>query len=125
MSRELDFLAREAVRGRLTRREFVGRAAAFGLTLAGGDEAAVVDRAGAGAAEGRRSPLSAWSAASSTNSLDPALQLTQVPQIFTKCWGETLVYRGAGGQLAEADAGGIVGGIRRREDMDASRSARA
>jgi len=33
MSRELDFLAREAIRGRITRREFVGRAAAFGLAL--------------------------------------------------------------------------------------------
>ena len=32
MSKQLEFLAREAVRGRLSRREFLGRAAALGLT---------------------------------------------------------------------------------------------
>ena len=63
MSRELDFLAREAVRGRLNRREFLGRAAALGLTLPAATKLLVVDGAGAGAAKGRRSDLSAWSAA--------------------------------------------------------------
>ncbi len=33
MSGQIEFLAREAVRGRLNRREFLGRAAALGLAL--------------------------------------------------------------------------------------------
>lgn len=90
MTRELDFLAREAVRGRLNRREFLGRAAALGFTatmasqlLAGTALAQAPQRGGAlkcGLVGGE-----------ATNSLDPATWLSQVPQIFGKCWGETLV----------------------------------
>lgn len=91
MSGELDFLAREAVRGRLTRREFVGRAAAFGLTLPAATKLLTSTALAQGPQKGGNL-ICGLVGGESTNSLDPALTLTQVPQIFIKCWGETLVY---------------------------------
>ena len=91
MSKELDFLARETVRGRLNRRDFLGRAAALGLTL---PAASKLLSSTALAQEPQRGGnlICGLVGGESTNSLDPAEQLTQVPQIFTKTWGETLVY---------------------------------
>jgi peptide/nickel transport system substrate-binding protein len=90
MSQELDFLARETARGRLNRREFLGRAAALGLTL----PAATKLLGSTALAQGPQTGgnlLVGLVGGESTNTLDPAQQLTQVPQIFTKTWGETLV----------------------------------
>ena len=91
MSRELDFLAREAVRGRLNRREFLGRAAALGLTLPAATKLLTSTALAQGPQKGG-DLIVGLVGGESTNSLDPAQQLTQVPQIFTKTWGETLVY---------------------------------
>ncbi len=93
MSRELDFLAREAFRGHITRREFVGRAAAFGVAL----PAAMKLLSSTALAEEPKKGgnlVCGFVGGESTNSLDPATWLSQVPQIFGKCWGETLVYAG-------------------------------
>jgi peptide/nickel transport system substrate-binding protein len=91
MSKQLEYLAREAVHGRLNRREFLGRAAALGVTatmasqlLAGSALAQTPQKGGTlkvGLVGGE-----------STNSLDPATLASQVPQVFSKCWGETLVF---------------------------------
>ena len=90
MSRELDFLAREAVRGRLNRREFLGRAAALGLTLPAATQLLSSTALAQGPQKGG-DLLVGMVGGESTNSLDPAEQLTQVPQVFTRTWGETLV----------------------------------
>jgi peptide/nickel transport system substrate-binding protein len=91
MSRELDYLAREAVRGRLNRREFLGRAAALGLTLPAASKLLTATALAQGPQRGG-DLICGLVGGESTNSLDPATWLSQVPQIFGKCWGETLIY---------------------------------
>jgi peptide/nickel transport system substrate-binding protein len=98
MSNELDFLSRHVVAGRLSRRDFLGRAAALGITatfanslLAGAARAQTPVKGGilkAGLVGGE-----------STNSLDPASFLTQVPFLFGKCWGEYLLGTNPDGTL--------------------------
>ncbi|RUW79215.1 ABC transporter substrate-binding protein, partial [Mesorhizobium sp. M2A.F.Ca.ET.067.02.1.1] len=89
MHTELDHLAELAGKGRISRRDFLGRAAALGAsaalatTLAGKAFAATPVKGGiikAGLQGGE-----------STNSLDPALNLSQVTFNFCKQWGEFLV----------------------------------
>jgi len=89
MQTELDHLAALAGKGRISRRDFLGRAAALGVsaalatTLAGRAFAATPVKGGiikAGLQGGE-----------STNSLDPALNLSQVTFSFCKQWGEFLV----------------------------------
>ena len=87
------FWRARAARGRLNRREFLGRAAALGLTL----PAATKLLTSAAYAQGPQKGgdlLVGLVGGESTNSLDPAKTLTQVPQVFGKTWGETLVYAG-------------------------------
>jgi peptide/nickel transport system substrate-binding protein len=90
MSKELDFFARETVRGRVSRREFLGRAAAVGLTLPAASQLLSSTALAQGPQKGG-DLLVGMVGGESTNSLDPAEQLTQVPQVFTRTWGETLV----------------------------------
>lgn len=89
MTNELDHLSLLAQSGRLSRRDFLGRAAALGTsmalatTLAGKAFAQTPVRGGilkAGLSGGE-----------STNTLDPALNLSQVPYNFCRQWGEFLV----------------------------------
>ncbi|GLS39038.1 peptide ABC transporter substrate-binding protein [Mesorhizobium tianshanense] len=89
MTTELDHLADLAGKGRISRRGFLGRAAALGVsaalasTLAGKAFAQTPVKGGtikAGLQGGE-----------STNSLDPALNLSQVTFSFCKQWGEFLV----------------------------------
>ncbi|TPK74116.1 twin-arginine translocation signal domain-containing protein [Mesorhizobium sp. B2-4-15] len=89
MKTELDHLAELAGRGRISRRDFLGRTAALGVsaalatTLAGKAFAQTPVKGGilkAGLQGGE-----------STNSLDPALNLSQVTYSFCKQWGEYLV----------------------------------
>ncbi|TIM63119.1 MAG: twin-arginine translocation signal domain-containing protein, partial [Mesorhizobium sp.] len=89
MTTELDHLATLAGQGRISRRDFLGRAAALGVsaalatTLAGKAFAQTPVKGGtikAGLQGGE-----------STNSLDPALNLSQVTYSFGKQWGEYLV----------------------------------
>ncbi len=89
MQNELDRLVGLAGKGRISRRDFLGRAAALGAsaalatTLAGKAFAATPVKGGllrAGLQGGE-----------STNSLDPALNLSQVTYSFCKQWGEFLV----------------------------------
>jgi peptide/nickel transport system substrate-binding protein len=89
MKNELDHLSELAGKGRISRRDFLGRAAALGVSaallpaLAGKAFAQTPDKGGlikAGLQGGE-----------STNSLDPALNLSQVTFSFGKLWGEYLV----------------------------------
>jgi peptide/nickel transport system substrate-binding protein len=91
MSRELDYLAREAVQGRLNRREFLGRAAALGLALPAASQLLATTALAETPRKGG-DLVCGLVGGESTNSLDPGSWLSQVPQIFGKCWGETLVY---------------------------------
>ncbi len=94
MSRELSYLSRLVAKGRLDRRAFLGRAVALGV----GAGFANTMLARAVRAEGpvRGGALRmGLSGGESTNSLDPATWLTQVPQNFGMTWGETLVVQSA------------------------------
>src|SRR5918999_6428543 len=91
MTREIEFLAREAVRGRLNRRDFLGRAAALGLALPAASKL-LASTALAQAPQKGGTLKVGLVGGESTNSLDPATWLSQVPQVFGKTWGETLVY---------------------------------
>ncbi len=90
MSGELDFLSRAVATGKLSRRDFLGRAAALGVG------AAVANTMLATAARAQ-TPQKGGAlkmglvGGESTNSLDPAQFLTQVPQNFGSTWGELLV----------------------------------
>ncbi|MVA95932.1 twin-arginine translocation signal domain-containing protein [Nitratireductor sp. CAU 1489] len=90
MSEELKYLSHRVAVGKLSRRDFLGRAAALGVTasfantlLGGAAKAAGPQKGGiikAGMQGGE-----------ATNSLDPASFLSQVPFTFGKSWGEYLV----------------------------------
>lgn len=90
MSNELDFLSRRVVAGLLSRRDFLGRAAALGvaapmatLLLSDAARAAGPIRGGtlkAGLVGGE-----------STDGLDPAAINNQVKGAFARCWGEKLL----------------------------------
>ncbi|GHD20098.1 ABC transporter substrate-binding protein [Tianweitania populi] len=90
MSNELDFLSRSVASGRLSRRDFLGRAAALGVsaTFANG---LLASAAKAQAPQKGGALRMGLVGGESTNSLDPATILTQVPQNFSSTWGELLV----------------------------------
>lgn len=123
MSAELDFLSRAVATGRLSRRDFLGRAAALGVSaalantmLSGAAQAQTPQKGGAlkmGLVGGE-----------STNSLDPAQFLTQVPQNFGCTWGETLAIQSP----ADGSAQPVLanpGTLRPMRPNGRSRSARA
>src|SRR5690606_8076295 len=93
MSDELAFLSRYVARGKLSRRDFLGRAAALGVSATFANSLL----ASAARAEGpvKGGILKAGLVGGeSTNVLDPALAMTQVPFAFGKMWGEMIVELG-------------------------------
>jgi peptide/nickel transport system substrate-binding protein len=98
MSKELEFLSRHVAMGRLSRRDFLGRAAALGVTA----PFATMLLSGAAMAQ---SPVkggilkAGLQGGEATNSLDPASFLSQVPFSFGKCWGDYLVRLNRDGSL--------------------------
>lgn len=90
MSNELDYLSRLAASGRLSRRDFLGRAAALGVTATFANS--LLSTAVRAQAPQKGGDLRMGiNGGESTNSLDPATWLTQVPQNFGSTWGELLV----------------------------------
>ena len=90
MSKELDFLSKEAARCLVSRRDFLGRAAALGITapvaanlLTGAARAAGPNKGG--------TLTMGLVGGSTTDSLDPALFAADMAAQFGKAWGETLV----------------------------------
>ena len=98
MANELDFLSRRVAQGKFSRREFLGRAAALGVSATFANSLL----AGAARAQG---PVkggiikAGLVGGESTNSLDPALFMTQVPFAFGKMWGEMIVELSPEGDL--------------------------
>ncbi|TJX79627.1 MAG: twin-arginine translocation signal domain-containing protein, partial [Mesorhizobium sp.] len=90
MSQELDYLSLRVAAGGLSRREFLGRATALGVSaafanslLAGGAKAQVPQRGGI-----LKAGLQGGAA---TDSLDPGAFSASVAIAFSKCWGELLM----------------------------------
>ncbi|TIP62127.1 MAG: twin-arginine translocation signal domain-containing protein, partial [Mesorhizobium sp.] len=96
MSNELDYLSRRVAAGKLSRRDFLGRAAALGVTATFANSLLSSAVRAAGPVKGG-TLKAGLQGGESTNSLDPATFLSQVPFAFGKCWGETLVELAPGG----------------------------
>ncbi|KIN71573.1 ABC transporter substrate-binding protein [Sulfitobacter guttiformis] len=103
MNTDLKTLSAAVTEGLMTRRDFVARAAALGVTAA----AANSMLARSAAADGHGTPVAGGtfrmglSGGESTNTQDPALWASQVPLAIGRLWGETLV--------RETSDGGIEG----------------
>ena len=90
MSNELDYLSRRVVAGKLSRRDFLGRAAALGVTAPFANSLLSSAAKAAGPMKGGIIKAG-MQGGEATNSLDPASFLSQVPFTFGKSWGEYLV----------------------------------
>ena len=90
MSNELNYLLARASKGLMSRREFVGRAGALGISAA---MAGTLLTTAAKAEEPKKGGLlrAGMSGGESTNSLDPALAASEVPFMVNLLWGDTLV----------------------------------
>ena len=93
MNDQLKSMTADVAKGLMTRREFVGRAAALGVTAAVANTM-LAERA---AADGHGTPIRGGmmkigsSGGESTNTQDPALTASEVPLNNLRAWGETLV----------------------------------
>ncbi|MCB6178485.1 ABC transporter substrate-binding protein [Rhodobacter sp. Har01] len=90
MTDQLDRMIETVRRGRMTRREFVGRASAMGITA--GLASALFSKT-ALAQEAKKGGVIrvGMAGGESTNSLDPALAASEVPYQVNMTWGEMLV----------------------------------
>jgi len=113
MSKELQSLGRLVAAGKLSRRDFLGRAAALGVA-APFATSILSQTAQAADAPVRGGVLRVGATGGeSTNTLDPALTASSVPQLNGKAFGDTLfeaapdgslVYRLAESMEADAEA---------------------
>jgi peptide/nickel transport system substrate-binding protein len=90
MSVELNHLLKRAAKGLISRREFVGRAGALGVSAA---MAGTLLTTAAKAEEPKKGGIlrAGMQGGESTNSLDPALAASEVPFAVNMLWGEMLV----------------------------------
>ena len=101
MNDQLKNMTADVARGLMTRREFVGRAAALGVTAA----VANTMLAGHAKADGHGTPVKGGtlkigsSGGESTNTQDPALAASEVPVTNLRMWGEPLVNTAPDGSL--------------------------
>jgi peptide/nickel transport system substrate-binding protein len=101
MSKELDFLSGRVVAGKLSRRDFLGRAAALGVTATFANS--LLSSAAKAQAPVKGGVLKAgMQGGAATDSLDPATWSSQVPYFFGRQWGEQLVQIQADGTLQPA-----------------------
>lgn len=102
MSNQLDYLKLRVAQGRMSRREFLGRAGALGITAA---LASSLYTQAARAAEPQKGGTirMGLQGGSTTDSLDPALATNQVALMVIRLWGESLV------ELD--DDGGLIGKV--------------
>jgi peptide/nickel transport system substrate-binding protein len=98
MNEQLNYLVSRAVAGAMSRREFVGRAGALGITAA---TASTLFASAARAQEPKKGGLlrAGMAGGESTNSLDPALAASEVPFAVNMTWGEMLVDVNAQGEI--------------------------
>ncbi|MGF6177527.1 ABC transporter substrate-binding protein [Ensifer sp. 4252] len=90
MPTELEYMSRQVAAGRLSRREFLGRAAALGVTIASAQTLLGSAARAAGPVKGG-TLRAGLVGGESTNSLDPATWASQVPYTLGRCWGEQLL----------------------------------
>ena len=101
MSDELDFLSRRFAAGKLTRRDFLGRAAALGVTATFANSLLSSAARAEGPVKGGILKAGMQGGAA-TDSLDPATWASQVPYFFGRQWGEQLVQMTPEGTVAPA-----------------------
>jgi len=90
MSKELEYYGKKVARGLMDRRAFMGRATALGVSasMAG----TIMAQAASDMGPVKGGTLKAgMQGGESTNSLDPASFLTDVPISFGRTWGDTMV----------------------------------
>ena len=98
MSNELSYLLSRAAKGLMSRREFVGRAGALGVSAAvAGTMLTTAARAEEPVKGGTL--RAGVQGGQSTDSLDPALAASDVPFMINMTWGEALVDVGPGGEI--------------------------
>ena len=91
MSNELNHLLKQAARGQMSRRAFIGRAGALGVS------AAMAGTLLATVAHAEDTPVKGGvikagvQGGQSTDTLDPALAASPAPFLINSTWGETLV----------------------------------
>ncbi|MEO6623413.1 MAG: twin-arginine translocation signal domain-containing protein, partial [Burkholderiaceae bacterium] len=90
MSQELDYLSQEVALGRGSRRDFLGRAAALGLSAAAANALLASAAHAAGPRKGGIMKVGVQGGAA-TDSLDPALAANQMTYHVGNMWGETLL----------------------------------
>ncbi|AHD00309.1 ABC transporter substrate-binding protein [Leisingera methylohalidivorans] len=113
MNRHMQYLASQAVAGKLSRRDFLGKAAALGFTAVSANLLLSGAAKAAGPQKGGTIRLG-LQGGSTTDSMDPALVTNTVGLMVTRLWGETLV------ELA--DDGGIENKL--AESYEASADAK-
>ncbi|MDX2484723.1 MAG: ABC transporter substrate-binding protein [Pseudodonghicola sp.] len=102
MHNNLKFFANSVIAGRMTRREFMGRAAALGLTAAAANTLMSKAAYAAGPQKGGTIKVGIQGG-SASDSLDPALATNATMSQIQRMWGEPLVELG--------DEGGLVGKV--------------
>ena len=98
MSNQLNYLLARAAKGLMSRREFVGRAGALGVSAA---MASSLLASAVRAEEPKKGGLlrAGMQGGESTNTLDPALAASEVPFAVNMLWGEMLVDVNAKGEI--------------------------
>ena len=99
MSQELDYLSQQVALGRGSRRDFLGRAAALGLSATAANALLASAAMAAGPRKGGTLRIGLQGGAA-TDSLDPALAANSVTFAVNRMWGEELVILSSiGGKL--------------------------
>ena len=98
MKDQLDYLKVRAAMGRMSRREFFGRASALGLTAAAAGTL-LADAVRAAGPQKGGTIKTGVEGGSSSDGLDPALTTNNAMGTITRLWGEPLVELAAGGGL--------------------------
>ncbi len=101
MSNELEFLSNRVVVGKMSRRDFLGRAAALGVTATFANSLLGTAAFAAGPQKGGVLKAGMVGGAA-TDSLDPASWSSQVPYFFGRQWSEQLVQLSADGEVKPA-----------------------
>ncbi|NPD14639.1 ABC transporter substrate-binding protein [Xinfangfangia sp. D13-10-4-6] len=89
MTEKLDWMVARARQGKMTRREFVGRTTAMGVSAA--LASALYTKAAHAEVKKGGTMRVGLAGGESTNTLDPALAASVVPQVGNASWGEQLV----------------------------------
>ncbi|MER9801831.1 ABC transporter substrate-binding protein [Mesorhizobium sp. M0142] len=95
---EMGFLSERVAKGKLSRREFLGRAAALGVSAAMANNLLATAARAEGPVKGGFLKLG-LQGGGATDSLDPAAISSNNTMIFSRQWGDQLVERAADGEL--------------------------